>query len=126
MGTGGSFPRVKRVRSVTLTTHPHLLPRSRIIRSHIVSPCCRLRGVAGQLYFIFIYYLSSDIVIAIIKLEYIFSAVAIRFAAAGSDTTCFRSVTWQFAVSALDRGEVLTVSEVSGSHGGEYEDDCLL
>jgi hypothetical protein len=55
MGTGGSFPGVKRGRSVTLTTHPHLLPRSRMIRSHIVSPCCRLRGVAGQLYFIFIY-----------------------------------------------------------------------
>jgi hypothetical protein len=28
MGTGGPFPGVKRGRGVTLTTHPHLVPRS--------------------------------------------------------------------------------------------------
>jgi hypothetical protein len=33
LGTGGSFPRVKRGRGVTLTTHPHLVPRSWMSRS---------------------------------------------------------------------------------------------
>jgi hypothetical protein len=33
MGTGGPFPGAKRGRGVTLTTHPHLVPRSRISRS---------------------------------------------------------------------------------------------
>jgi len=28
MGTGGPFPEAKRGRGVTLTTHPHLVPRS--------------------------------------------------------------------------------------------------
>jgi hypothetical protein len=34
MGTGGPFPGVKRGRGVTLTTHPHLVPRSRMSRSY--------------------------------------------------------------------------------------------
>jgi hypothetical protein len=33
MGTGGSFPEAKRGRGVTLTNHPHLVPRSRMSRS---------------------------------------------------------------------------------------------
>jgi hypothetical protein len=38
MGTGGPFPGAKRGRGVTLTTHPHLVPRSRISRSYSSSP----------------------------------------------------------------------------------------
>jgi hypothetical protein len=34
MGTVGFSPGVKRGRGVTLTTHPHLLPRSRMSRSY--------------------------------------------------------------------------------------------
>jgi hypothetical protein len=37
MGTGGPFPRAKRGRGVTLTTHPHLVSRSRMSRSYISS-----------------------------------------------------------------------------------------
>jgi hypothetical protein len=51
MGTVGPFPRVKRGRGVTLTTHPRLVPRSRMSRSYISSPPWLLHGVAGQLYF---------------------------------------------------------------------------
>jgi hypothetical protein len=32
MGTGGPFPGIKRGRGVTLTTHPHLVPRLRMSR----------------------------------------------------------------------------------------------
>jgi hypothetical protein len=45
MGTRGPFPGTKRGRSVTLTTHPHLVPRSRMSRSYTSSPPKRLRGV---------------------------------------------------------------------------------
>jgi hypothetical protein len=45
MGTGGSFPGLKRGRGVTLTTHPRLVPRSRMSRSYTSSPPKRLRGV---------------------------------------------------------------------------------
>jgi hypothetical protein len=38
MGTGGPFPGAKRGRGVTLTTHPHLVPRSRMSRSYTSSP----------------------------------------------------------------------------------------
>jgi hypothetical protein len=44
MGTGGRFPGAKRGRSVTLTTNPHPVPRSRMSRSY-TSPPKRLRGV---------------------------------------------------------------------------------
>jgi hypothetical protein len=37
MGTGGPFPGIKRGRGVTLTTHPHLVPRSRMSRSYTSS-----------------------------------------------------------------------------------------
>jgi hypothetical protein len=47
MGTGGPFPGVKRGRGVTLTTHPHLVPTSRITSSYISSPLCRLQGGRG-------------------------------------------------------------------------------
>jgi hypothetical protein len=45
MGTGGPFPRAKRGRGVTLTTHPRLLPRSRMSRSYPSSPPNRHHGV---------------------------------------------------------------------------------
>jgi len=44
MGTGGPFPGVKRGRGVTLTSHPHLVPRSGM-RSYTSSLLKRLRGV---------------------------------------------------------------------------------
>jgi hypothetical protein len=51
MGTGGPFRGgpfpggKKRGRGVTLTTHPHLVPRSRMSRSYTSSPPKRLHGV---------------------------------------------------------------------------------
>jgi hypothetical protein len=45
MGTGGSFPGVKRGQGVTLTTHPHLVPRLRMSRSYTSSPLMCLHGV---------------------------------------------------------------------------------
>jgi hypothetical protein len=45
MGTGVLSPGVKRCRGVTLTTHPHLVPRSRMSRSYTTSPPERLHGV---------------------------------------------------------------------------------
>jgi hypothetical protein len=38
MDTGGPFPGAKRGRSVTLSTHPHLVQRSRMSRSYSSSP----------------------------------------------------------------------------------------
>jgi hypothetical protein len=40
-------PGVKRCRGVTLTTHPHLVPRSRMSKSCTYSPLKRLHGVCG-------------------------------------------------------------------------------
>jgi hypothetical protein len=40
-------PGVERDRGVTLTTHPHLVPRSRISSSFTTSPSCRLLGSSG-------------------------------------------------------------------------------
>jgi hypothetical protein len=45
LGTGGLFPRKKRGRGVTLTTHPHLVPRSRMSCSYASSPPKRHYGV---------------------------------------------------------------------------------
>jgi hypothetical protein len=39
MGTGGPFPGVKRGRVVTLTTHPHLVPRSGVSRIYTCVAC---------------------------------------------------------------------------------------
>jgi hypothetical protein len=46
MGIGGPFRGTKRGRGVTLTTHPHLVPRSRMISSYISSNPKRLRCVS--------------------------------------------------------------------------------
>jgi hypothetical protein len=54
MGTGGPFPGVKRGPGVTLTTHPHLVPRSRMSRSFISSPLSACMAVADSFnYFTF-------------------------------------------------------------------------
>jgi hypothetical protein len=45
MGTGGPVPGAKRGRDVTLSTHPHLVPRSGMSRSYIFSPPKRHHGV---------------------------------------------------------------------------------
>jgi hypothetical protein len=45
MGTGVLSPGVKRGRGVMLTTHPHLVPRSRMSKSYTSSPPKRLNGV---------------------------------------------------------------------------------
>jgi hypothetical protein len=45
MGTGGPFPGAKRSRGVTLTNHPHLVPKSRMSRSYTSSLPERHHGV---------------------------------------------------------------------------------
>jgi hypothetical protein len=45
MSTGGSSPGVKRGRGVTLTTHPHLVPRLSMSRSYNSTPVMCLHGV---------------------------------------------------------------------------------
>jgi hypothetical protein len=45
IGTGVLSPGLKRGPDVTLTTHPHLVPRSRMSKSYTSSPPKRLRGV---------------------------------------------------------------------------------
>jgi hypothetical protein len=47
---GGPFPGVKRGRGVTLTTHPHLVQRSRMSRSYILFPQAPPLRVAGLLF----------------------------------------------------------------------------
>jgi hypothetical protein len=45
MGTGGPFPGAKLGWSVTLTTHPHLVPRSRMSSNYTFSSPKRHYGV---------------------------------------------------------------------------------
>jgi len=47
MGTGGPFPGAKRGRGVTLTTHPHLVPRSRMSRSYTSLPPSATMACSG-------------------------------------------------------------------------------
>jgi hypothetical protein len=56
MGTGGPFPGAKRGRGVTLTTHPHLVPRSGMSRSYTSSPPKRLRGVLRDCFAFFFFF----------------------------------------------------------------------
>jgi hypothetical protein len=53
MGTGSPLPRVKRGQDVTLTTHPHLVPRPRMSRTNASCPQWRLHSGSGTalLYF---------------------------------------------------------------------------
>jgi hypothetical protein len=45
MGTGGLYPGAKRGRGVTLTTHPHLVPRLSMSKSYTSSPSMCHHGV---------------------------------------------------------------------------------
>jgi hypothetical protein len=45
VGTGGLYPGLKRGRAVTMTTHPHPVPRSWMSRSYTSSPPCASVGV---------------------------------------------------------------------------------
>jgi hypothetical protein len=47
MGTIGPFPGIKGGRGVTLTTHPHLVPKSRLSKSDKSSLSCRMHGGSG-------------------------------------------------------------------------------
>jgi hypothetical protein len=47
VSTSGPFPGIKRGLRVTLTTHPHLVPRSRISRTYICSPPWCLHDSSG-------------------------------------------------------------------------------
>jgi hypothetical protein len=47
IGTGGPFPGAKRGRGVTLTTHPHLVPRSKMSRSYTSSPPSATMACSG-------------------------------------------------------------------------------
>jgi hypothetical protein len=58
----GSFPGLKRVRGVTLTTHPYV-PTSRMSRSYSSSPPRRLHGIAGEIYF----HLAIERVVTVVK-----------------------------------------------------------
>jgi hypothetical protein len=50
--SGVLSPAVKRGRGVTLTTHPHLVPRSRMSRSYTSSPPERLHGVLWDSFYL--------------------------------------------------------------------------
>jgi hypothetical protein len=57
-------PGLKLGRGVTLTAHHRLVPKSRMSRSYISSPPCRLHGVCGTaLFFTFINSIVSVIVV---------------------------------------------------------------
>jgi hypothetical protein len=51
MGIGGPFPGVKRGRGVTLTTHPHLMPRPWKSRSYTFSPHCASIGLLWNCFY---------------------------------------------------------------------------
>jgi hypothetical protein len=53
MGTGGPFPGVSLGGGVTLTIHPHLVPRPRMSRSNIPLPLGGCMAIARHLYFFF-------------------------------------------------------------------------
>jgi hypothetical protein len=53
LGTGDPFPGVKRGRRVTLTTHLHLVSKSRTSRNYIPLLLVACMAVAEQLYFFF-------------------------------------------------------------------------
>jgi hypothetical protein len=65
MGTGDPFLGVKRGLDATLTTHPHLVQKSRKRRSYISSPPYRLYGGSGTALLYFSQVLTTSIVRAI-------------------------------------------------------------
>jgi hypothetical protein len=59
MGTGGPFPGAKRGRGVTLTTHPRLVPKSRMSRSYTSSPPKRHHGVQRDCFAFFLVFIRD-------------------------------------------------------------------
>jgi hypothetical protein len=59
MGTGGPFPGVEGGQGVTLTTHPYLVPKSRMSRGYTSSLHWCLNGVAALLYFTLLTFVSD-------------------------------------------------------------------
>jgi hypothetical protein len=55
MGTKGPFPGVKRGRGVTLTTHPHLVPRSRVSSSYTPLPPNATMACSGTALLLYIF-----------------------------------------------------------------------
>jgi hypothetical protein len=53
MGTEGPFLGTMHGWDLLLTTHPHLMPKSRMSSSYISSPNWRLHAITGKLYFTF-------------------------------------------------------------------------
>jgi hypothetical protein len=72
MGTGGPFHGVKRGRGVTLTSHPHLVPRSWVSRSYTSSlPCASIACVVGQLYLVEYSYLCDSFIPCLMINDYV-------------------------------------------------------
>jgi hypothetical protein len=61
MGTGGGVlsPGLKRGLSMTLTTHPHLVPRSRMSRSYTSSPLSAFMACSGTALALTFYVIDS-------------------------------------------------------------------
>jgi hypothetical protein len=57
VGTGVPFPGVKHGQGMTLTTHPNLVPRSRMSKSYTSFPPCYLHGGSGTA---LLYFMNSD------------------------------------------------------------------
>jgi hypothetical protein len=60
MGTGVHYPWLKSGRRVTLTTHPHLFPRSRMSRSHTSSLSSASMECSGTVLALFIIHVLCD------------------------------------------------------------------
>jgi hypothetical protein len=63
MGTGGPFPGAKRGRVVKLTTHLHVVPRSRIGRSYTSSPQKHHHGVYRDCFAFYVSKIIQNIII---------------------------------------------------------------
>jgi hypothetical protein len=59
LGTSDPFPGVKLGQGVMLTTHAHLVPRSRMSRSYISSPSWHLHGGSGRAFLRFTFILRN-------------------------------------------------------------------
>jgi hypothetical protein len=68
--TGGHFPGTKRGRGVTLTTHRHLVPRSRMSRNYTSSPPSATMGYSGTALLCFFVRTGFDTQTILRKLDY--------------------------------------------------------
>jgi hypothetical protein len=96
---------VKRGRGVMLATHPHLVPRLSMSRSYTSSPPCASMACSA----ITLPLLSS-------WRYFEFKSDGQKYKSAGH-TRCSRKAFL---------GRNLNLNRIWGSHGGEYEDGCLL